>query len=167
MLKSVVAGVAAVSAVVAAPAFAQVAAPDFVKMAGASDKFEITEAKLAEARSHNPKIKMFARMMVRDHTQSTMKVKAAARRLMGHNPPPPMLDDEQTQNLSALRAARGHDFERTYLDQQVASHQKALDLMQGYAQNGDAPPLKKAAGEITPVVQMHLDKAKELQSSMR
>ena len=152
----------------AGAARARVAGPDYVKMAGASEKFEITEAKLAEQRSHNFKIKHFAMMMVRDHTKSKMKVKTAARKVMGHTPPPPMLDDEQTQNLAALKATRGsHGSDRTHLDQQVASHQKALDLQQNYAQSGEAPPLKKAAGEIVPVVQGHLSMAKDLQSAMK
>ena len=147
---------------------AQVAGPDYVKMAGASDRFEITEAKLAETRSHSSKIKHFAKMMVRDHMKSTAMVKAAARQTMGHNPPPPMLDDEQTQNLATLKATHGsHAFDQAYLDQQVASHQKALDLQQGYAQSGDAAALKDAAAKIVPVVQSHLSMAKDLQSSMK
>ena len=158
---------AAVAAVaLAGAAHAQVTGPDYVKMAGASDKFEMTEAKLAEQRSHNPKIKHYAMMMVRDHTKSTMMVKTAATKVMGHAPAPPMLTDEQQQDLAALKATHGSDFDRTYLDQQVASHQKALDLQQGYAQNGEVAPLKRAATEITPVVQSHLQMAKDLQSSM-
>ena len=158
---------AAVAAVaLAGAAHAQVTGPDYVKMAGASDKFEITEAKLAEQRSHNPKIKHYAMMMVRDHTKSTMMVKMAATKVMGHSPSPPMLTDEQQQNLMALKATHGRDFDRTYIDQQVASHQQALDLQQGYAQNGEVAPLKRAATEITPVVQSHLSMAKDLQSSM-
>ena len=167
MMRSILMTTAALVGLAGA-AHAQVAAPDYVKMAGASDKFEITEAKLAEQRSHNSKVKHYAMMMVHDHTKSTMKVKAAARKVMGHNPAPPMLTDEQMQDLAALKATHGsHDFDRTYLDQQVASHQKALDLQQGYAQSGDAPPLRKAAEEIVPVVQSHLAMAKDIQSSMK
>ncbi len=142
-------------------------APEFVAKAGASDKFEITEANLALARSHNPRVKSFAREMVRDHTQSTMKVKAAARRVMGHNPPPPMLNPDQQRMVADLRASHGPDFDRTYLDQQVQAHQQALDLMQAYSSGGDAPPLRQAATEITPVVQHHLDMAKDMHDHMR
>ena len=141
--------------------------PEFVRMAGASDKFEITEAQIAQTRSHDPRVRDFAKMMVRDHTKSTMKVKAAARRVMGHNPPPPMLRPDQQQKVADLRAAHGPDFDRTYLDQQVAAHQEALDLMQGYARGGDAPPLRHAAEEIAPVVQHHLEMARDLQSHAR
>ena len=162
------AGTAALAA--ASLAYAQpgpVAGPDFVARAGASDKFEITEAKLASARSHDPHIRRFAAKMIQDHTASTMKVKAAARKVMGHNPPPPVLMPEQEKMIADLRAAHGPDFDRTYLDQQVQAHQQALDLMQGYARTGDAPPLRHAAEEITPVVQHHLEMAKSMQSAKR
>ena len=166
-MKPVLAAVAATLAVAAAlPALAQ-PAPDYVRMAGASDKFEITEAQLAEQRSHNPRVLHAARMMVRDHTKSTAMIKAAVRHGMGHNPPPPMLTSEQQSQLSELRGARGHDFDRLYVDQQVQSHQQALDLQQRYAQNGDAPELRRTAGEIVPVVQQHLDMWRDLQSHMR
>ena len=160
------AGVAALAVAAALPAFAQ-PAPDYVRMAGASDKFEITEAQLAEQRSHNPQVLHAARMMVRDHTKSTAMIKAAVRHGMGHNPPPPMLTSDQRSMVADLRHARGREFDRTYVDQQLQSHQQALDLHRGYADHGDAPELRRTAGEIVPVVQQHLDMFHDLQSHMR
>ena len=162
MLRSLILGAAAALAL-GATAQAQTA-KDFVAKAGASDKFEIASAKMAETKSHDPAVRKFAAKMIQDHTRSTMKVKAAARRAMGRSPPPPVLSSDQEEMLSSLRRAGGRDFDRTYLDQQTQAHQQALDLMQGYAQAGDAPPLKHAAGEIAPVVQMHMDMLKSLKS---
>ncbi len=142
-------------------------ASEYVKTAGASDLFEITEAKVALTRTHNPRIRKIATMMVRDHTKSTAMVKAAARKVMGHNPPPPMLMPDQRKMVADLRGAHGPDFDRTYLDQQLASHQQALEVQQGYASNGDAPPLKHAAEEIVPVVQHHITDLQDAQGKMR
>lgn len=139
---------------------------DFVAQAGASDKFEITEAKLAQTRAHNPKLKHFAAEMIRDHTKSTLKIKAAVKRSMGHAPPPPVLTPDQEQMIATLRAAHGPDFDRTYVEQQVQAHQMALELMTTYAQNGDDPALKHAAAEIQPTVQMHYDMIKGMQDHM-
>ena len=72
---------AAALAATAGAALAQPPAPDFVRMAGASDKFEIEEAKLAMTRTHNPRIRQFAQMMVRPHNASTIPVKAPERRV--------------------------------------------------------------------------------------
>ncbi|CAN5151938.1 hypothetical protein BH09PSE2_BH09PSE2_18670 [soil metagenome] len=139
---------------------------DFVSKAGASDKFEIGEARLAIARSRDPRVKRFATMMVRDHTQSTMKIKSAATRIMGHAPRPPVLDSEQQRMMDELRNARGRDFDRTYVSQQIPAHQQALELMNSYASNGDAPPLKRAAADIAPVVEHHLAMLNDMQGRL-
>ena len=39
--------------------------------------------------------------------------------------------------------------------------------MQAYAANGDTPQLKAFATKIAPIVQMHLDKAKAIQASLK
>lgn len=142
---------------------AAVSAPDFVKQAGASDKFEITEAKIARTRSHNPKVRQFAAKMIHDHTESTMKVKAAATKVMGHAPPPPMLMPEQETMISDLRAAPAAEFDRVYIKQQLEAHEQALHLMEGYAANGEAAPLKHVAEGVTPVVRSHIDMLKGMQ----
>ena len=139
---------------------------DFVSKAAASDKFEITEGQMAATMGKNPELRRFGAMMVKDHTKSTMKVKAAVRRSMGHNPPPPMLMPEQKTMIASLRSAHGRDFDRMYVDQQLQAHQMALDLMTNYSTSGSDPALKQAASEIVPVVQHHLDKLHEMQGMM-
>ena len=139
---------------------------DFVMKAAASDKFEVTEGRMAASMAKSPDLRRFGSMMVRDHTKSTMKIKAAVRSSMGHNPPPPMLMSEQKTMVADLRATHGRDFDRTYVDQQLQAHQMALDLMTNYANSGSDPALKQAASEIMPVVQRHLDMLHEMQGRM-
>lgn len=141
----------------AAPAFAQTTtmAPDYVKMAGASDQFEIQSAKV-EMTTKNPKLKQFAQQMVTDHTKSTQMVKAAAMKdhVAVHAP---MLNADQKQMLAQLKAAKGTARDQLYVQQQTQSHQMALQLQQGYAQGGDKQNLMMAAQQIVPVVQSHID----------
>ena len=142
----------------AIPATAQMATPTpktFVAKAGASDKFEIIEAKLMMG-SKNPDIVSFANQMVTDHTKSTMMVKTAAKS-DGLMPAPPMLDAKQRQDLAALTAQHGKARDALYLTQQQAAHADALALMQTYASTGTAPHLKDTASQIVPVVQSHVD----------
>lgn len=141
-------------------------ARDYVRMAGASDKFEIAEARLAQQRSHNPHVLQYARMMIHDHTSSTAQIKAAVRQTTGHDPAPAVLEPRQQRMLADLRQARGRDFDRTYLDQQTSSHKEALDLQRGYAEHGDAVELRRTAGTLTPIVQQHLDMARDLQGHL-
>ena len=127
----------------------------YVRMAGASDQYEIQSSRLVLQTTRNPALRRFATMMVRDHTQSTADVKRAARaaRIV---PPPPRLNPMQARDLAQLRRARGPARDALYIQQQKASHQMALDLQQGYARNGDARPLARVASTIVPVVQHHL-----------
>ena len=161
------AGAAALALAAAAQAAPlKLSAPEYVARAGASDKFEIEEARMAESRSHNPRVLDFAKEMVRDHTDSTAKVAAAATRSMGHAPPPPSTSPHQGSDLRDLSSAAPRDFDRVYMTQQAASHRDALDLHRNYAERGTDPELKRAAGEIRPVVQRHLDMADKLANSL-
>lgn len=145
----------AAAAGLAMAAHAAPPAADFVKQAGASDIYELQSSKLVMA-SKNPGVKSFAQEMVKDHTQSTQQVKAAAR-ADGLTPRPPMLMAEQKANIQALTAAKGAQRDTLYIQQQKAAHQQALALHQGYASDGDKPALKAAAGKIAPIVQHHME----------
>ncbi|MHB8284205.1 MAG: DUF4142 domain-containing protein [Caulobacteraceae bacterium] len=140
--------------------------PDYIRTAAQSDEFEIAEAKIALAQSHNPHIKMFAHKMIHDHTQSTMMIKAAIRQDGHMVPPPPPLSPMQHQMIGQLRAAAGPDFDKTYVDQQIQAHDMALSTHQGYAQSGGNTALRDTAGKIVPVVQMHLQMLHDMQSHM-
>ena len=151
-------GTAIVAATVASSTFAQMPTPspkEFVMKAGASDKFEIAEAKLM-MNSKNADIRTFASKMVDDHTKSTNMVKMAAMK-DGLHPMPPMLSSMQKADLSKLEAAHGTARDALYVAQQKPAHQDALMLMQTYSSSGTASHLKDAAGQIQPVVQSHLD----------
>ena len=75
----------------ASPALAQPAtAPDFVKAAGAGDLYERQSSQLVLQSTKNVKVRAFATMMVKDHTNSTQMVKKAAMQA-GLKPKPPAL----------------------------------------------------------------------------
>ena len=137
---------------------------DFITKAAQSDEFERREGRLAATRSHNHHVRDFAKMMVRAHTQTTADLKMAIRSAGMTPPPPPALTDDQMRMMDDLKHAHGPDFDKTYIDQQVQAHQMALDLMQGYAQNGRPSPIRDAAAKTAPLVQQHLDMAKDIQS---
>ena len=123
----------------AVSARAQPETRDYVARAGAADKFEMAEARIAEARSHNPRVLAFARTMVRDHTKSTAMVVRAATRSMGHAPRPATLEDHQRDEIRDLRGTPPQDFDRVYMTQQATAHRDALDLHRHYAEDGPDP----------------------------
>jgi putative membrane protein len=139
---------------------------DFITKAAQSDEFERREGRLAEQRSHNPHVKKFAAMMVSAHTKTTIGLKKAIREAGMTPPPPPMLTDDQTHRMDDLKGMHGPDFDKTYIDQQVQAHTDTLAVVQAYADHGRPGPIKDAAQKTAPLVQQHLDMAKDIQSHM-
>ena len=150
-----VALVAALSLPVAAVAAPTTSPTSYVAQAGASDLYEITSSRLVMT-SRNPQVRDFAQQMVRDHTNSTAEVKAAARQAH-FRPTPPHLNAMQARMVSQLRRASGPARDRLYIQQQRQAHQTALDLHRTFSQSGRSAPLRMTAGKITPVVRGHLD----------
>ena len=137
---------------------ATVTGQQFANAAASTDAYEIAAAKLAKDKATTQGLKDFAAMMIKDHTDSTAKLKEAAGKASPRITPDATLTDEQKANLETLRDAKGADFDSAYKSQQVAAHQKALGAMQGYASTGDVPTLKDFATKTATVVQSHLDK---------
>jgi putative membrane protein len=137
----------------------------YVAKAGAGDLYEIQSSQMASTRATRPQVREFAQMLVTDHQRSTQMVADAARS-DGLSPRPPMLEPAQRTMLRQLERARARDFDRLYLNQQIPAHQQALALHRSYARSGEGRALRQAAGGIVPVVQTHLDRARQL-SRMR
>ena len=136
----------------------------FVTMAASSDMYEIEAGKLAQAQGKSQAVKDFGAMMVKDHTASSDKLKAAvAEAGSGVSVPPAMLPKHQ-QQLDALRGA-GENFDTLYAQQQQAAHQEALNMLTSQAQAGTVASLKAFATEARPVVEGHLEHARELGSA--
>ncbi|WP_174297830.1 DUF4142 domain-containing protein [Sphingomonas bacterium] len=131
-------------------------APDYVKAAGAGDKFEIDSSKLVLQSTKDAQVRSFAHKMIADHTKSTAMVKVAARK-DGVAVMPPMLNPMQTQMLDDIRAATGKARDAVYMQDQGTSHDASLQVQQSYASGGDKPALMATAAKIVPVVQSHID----------
>jgi putative membrane protein len=135
---------------------------EFVDRAAKSDAYEIAAAKIAQTSATSQAVKDFAAEMIKAHTESTAKMKAAAAAASPALNPNPALTEDQNEDLAELRAKKGREFDEAYVDDQVNAHQTALAMMRDYAEHGDVVSLKTTAGEIAPVVQKHLDHAKTL-----
>lgn len=155
---------AAVSAFViafAAPSLAQsMSAEEFAAQAASSDMFEIRSSELAQDKSQSDEVRAFADQMIADHTAASEKLKAAAA-TSGVEVPAEMLDKHQSQ-VSELEGLDGEAFDDAYVEAQVAAHEEALALMQGYAENGDDEALKAHAAATAPVIEGHLGHVRDL-----
>lgn len=140
---------------------AATSATEFAAAAAASDLFEIESSKMAQAQAQSPDVKMFASMLVKDHTSSTAELKSIASKENIVLSPPTLAPDMQSK-IDALKNAKGAAFDTLYLTQQVPAHEAALKLHQGYAQSGDNASLKAFASKTSTVVSKHLDEARTM-----
>ena len=132
----------------------------YVTMAGASDLFEIQSSQLAVSKAQRPEVRQFAQMLIDHHMQTTATLTAAAR-ASGFTPPPPMLLPMQQRMIDELNRTSAGSFDQVYLRQQVPAHEMALALHRNYAADGDTPALRTAANSAVPIVQQHLDRARQ------
>lgn len=150
------------------PAAAQMAATpaaDFVRMAGASDLYEIQSSEALLETTQNAELRRFAQMMIDNHGETTSSITAAARSA-GLTPGEPALDAAKTTMVEELRAAEGPSRDMVYVTQQVTAHEQALALHRAYARDGDQPALKAAAASAVPVVERHLADIRRIRAAM-
>jgi putative membrane protein len=141
--------------------------PNFVTTAGTANLFEIDEGKLALDRSGNGQVKAFASLMIDAHTKSTAALQAAVEASGQTIDVPSALSDALQTKLGALTQTDAGAFDKTYMADQVAAHESALDALRIYALRGDMAPLKKFAADNVPIVEDHLARAKALQASLK
>jgi putative membrane protein len=103
--------------------------------------------------------------MVTDHTAMMNQMKPLV--TAAGQTPADKLDERRQGFIDNLKQATDANFDKTYIDQQVAAHGEALTLMQGYASEGPDAGLKAGAAKAVPKIQMHLDKAKSIQSTVK
>ena len=133
----------------------------FVDTVASSDLFELESAKLAQSKASSRAVKDFAAMMVADHTRSTAELKKAA---LGASPAvavTPRMTVMQEADLDALRNASG-DFDKLYVQKQLAAHETAKALLGDYSATAAAGPLRDFASRTVTVVSGHLDQARKL-----
>lgn len=141
-------------------------AQGFVTGAATSDMYEIQAATLAKEKATNAAVKHFAAKMIHEHKASSAKLMHIVADPSLNLAPPADLDERRKGLENNLTVAAPADFDKTYIDQQVAAHQEAVTLFKGYVDNGDNAALKAFAVATLPTIESHLAMAKALQSSM-
>ena len=68
--------------------------------------------------------------------------------------------------MQTLNAVSGAAFDSAYVSMAVADHQKVLDKLNQMKGQAKSPDLVAAIDKAIPVVQHHLDAAKDLQGKM-
>ena len=124
---------------------------------------------LASKKATNAEVKKFAKMMMADHHQVRKQGADLAQKL-GVTPQPPA-DDPVTalakQEMDALQTAeKGLDFDRTYIQQEIAAHQAVLDLADQAHGSADNAELKALIEQARPLIENHLKQAQAIEKEL-
>ncbi len=144
--------------------------PQIVGIVQTANQLDIGEAKLALKKTKNDEVKQFAQQMIDDHTKLMNSVNDLGKKL---NVTPE--DSDTSKSLKSadaaetkkLRGMKGKAFDKEYIDHEVAFHQQVIDAASNVlipnAQNAE---LKSALQGAAPLLQGHLEHAKQIQSSL-
>lgn len=136
----------------------------------AANKGDSVKGALASAKGTATEIRDFAKMMVRDHHLLRLEGENLAKRL-AIQPTPPASDSLPAKLDSAIArlssATKGRDFDKAYIDHEVAAHREVLTLAtlaMAATQNSE---IKNLIQKAAPVIQSHLDKAEVIQKNLQ
>ncbi len=138
---------------------------EFSQSAAESDGYELAAAQDALAQSRNAQVRKFAEQMLADHAKTAQALRDAAV-VSGLEPPKPHVGGDQMRFLASLQSLRGFDFDAEYARQQVLAHTSALTAMRSYAAKGSDPNLRSAAASAVPIIEHHLEMARQLKQAL-
>jgi putative membrane protein len=131
---------------------------------------EMAQSKLALGKSHDPRVKKMASMMLADHKSAA---KSGEELVIKDNLPvmpsaaSMSLASDTSNTLDELATKSGADFDKAYVDAQVAEHQAVLGMI-----NDDLLPDAKDANvkgfleKLRPTIARHLKDAQDLRMQL-
>jgi len=138
----------------------------FIDEAMSAGMAEIQTSQLALEKSDAADVKAFARLMIKDHTQSNQQLLELAKK---HDLPAPndaALADKARKLM--LQVQDGASFNAAYASHQVDAHEQAIRLFDEQRQSTSAPAdLRNFATNALPALQHHLQEAKKLENEYR
>jgi putative membrane protein len=153
---------------------AQTGTPNDAQIAAivvAANQVDIDAGKLAESKSSSKEIKAFAQRMVTDHTGVNKTATELVTRLKvkpEDNPTSTSLKKGGEDTLKRLKALKGAEFDKGYVDNEVTYHQAVLDAVdKTLIPSAKNEELKALLIKVRPAFVDHLEHAKHLQASLR
>ncbi len=135
----------------------------FVSNAARIIKFDQEECTDAQTRAKNPEVRALAAQLLDEANAFQAKLVPAAS--AAGIKLPTELDDMRRIRLGHMRLENGLDFDRAFIDDQIASHQDTLALNQSMPP-GASPGIAQLASQGNTIVSANLQKLYELRQSM-
>lgn len=138
---------------------------NFMTMAAYANSNEIDAAQLALTKATNDSVKVFAQMMIAEHTNAKAKLDSVANQFTYTLPT--TIDSAHAAMKVQMMALSGVTFDTTYMNSQVNDHVNTISLFQTEINQGNNPSIKNYATETLPHLQMHLERAQSIRAQLQ
>ena len=144
--------------------------PQIAHIVVTANQIDIDAGKLAKSHTKNKEVQAFAQQMITDHTAVNKQAGALASKLgvkPENNDTSKALKKGAEENLANLKKLKGGQFDKAYIEHEVAYHQQVLDAIDKVlvpsAQNQE---LKDLIVKVRPAFVAHLEHAKHVQADL-
>jgi putative membrane protein len=136
----------------------------FVDFAAQTDMVEANLGQLAQTSASSQPVKDYAQMLVTDHTKDFNQLYDIAHQTSLNRPD--AIDAELDKKMiDPFQKLQGTAFDHHYVQEMIAGHTKAIAIYKKEPADAQNPALKSYAEQTLPVLQKHLDGAKDLEKS--
>jgi putative membrane protein len=137
---------------------------EFLQGARDGGMTEISASQLAVAKSSNPQVVSFAKMMIIDHSKADSALQDIEYDQLVTAKD--SISDAHKIALDSLATKQGADFDKAYIAMMVKDHEGAVDLFTE-ATSGKNIPIHYFAIDNLPTIQKHLEEAENLEKSLK
>ena len=144
--------------------------PQIASVAVTADQIDIDYAAIAKKKSKNKDVLAFAATMAKDHGSVNAQAIALAKKLgvtPQDNPTTQSLLSQAATTKEMLNSKSGADFDKAYVDNEVAYHKAAIDVVQNtLIPDATNPELKSLLESALPIFKGHLEHAEKIQAAL-
>jgi putative membrane protein len=137
---------------------------DFITSAFNIMQLDDQEGQLAAVQAADPRVKLIAGDLI--NKAETMEPQIDTVLATDNVTPPGRLSDNSQGEVTALVPLTGKSFDRTYLNDQIASHQRGIAAFKAEQASTQDPQLRQLAASALPVVQDSLSKLQAIAATM-
>lgn len=138
---------------------------EFVTAAADGGMLEVKLGELTQTHATDERVKQFGQQLITDHSKVNTELQTLAQQ---KNISLPTALSRDTQKIyDDLANKSGADFDQAFVRAMVKDHKDDVDLFQKQADSGNDRDLKSWASEKLPTLRHHLQKAEDLEDSMK
>jgi putative membrane protein len=132
----------------------------FVEKVAQDNIAEVDLGELAKERAQSEEVKQFAQRMIDDHGKANEQLEEIAKNKGAVIPTE--AGEEHSKVRAELADLEGEEFDQKYMAAMAEDHQKAVDLFQKQAEEGQDAELKSFAEQTLPIIKEHLTMAQSM-----